>query len=78
MADSHDSVGSDDFSHGNASDDADFDMEDDLPSPQTDGAANGAASSSQASSRAAKRKAGTGEDEYIKANPELYGLRRSV
>ncbi|KAG7119194.1 hypothetical protein HYQ45_015224 [Verticillium longisporum] len=63
----------------NASDDADFDMEDDLPNVQSDGAVD-ALSSSNDSQRPSKRKAGVEvqEDLYIKANPELYGLRRST
>ncbi|KAL2756217.1 hypothetical protein ACRALDRAFT_1050450 [Sodiomyces alcalophilus JCM 7366] len=64
----------------NASDDGDFDMEDevddDLATARSDGSAD-ARSSSNASSRPAKRKATVEEDAYIKANPELYGLRRS-
>ncbi|KAM0279487.1 hypothetical protein ACHAQH_004547 [Verticillium albo-atrum] len=63
----------------NASDDADFDMDDDLPNAQSDGAVD-ALSSSNDSQRSSKRKAGVEvqEDLYIKANPELYGLRRST
>lgn len=62
----------------NASDDADFDMDDDAASiVQSDGAGD-AHSSSNDSQRPSKRKVAAREDEYIKANPELYGLRRSV
>ncbi|EEY18333.1 chromodomain helicase hrp3 [Verticillium alfalfae VaMs.102] len=63
----------------NASDDADFDMDDDAPNVQSDGAVD-ALSSSNDSQRPTKRKAGVEvqEDLYIKANPELYGLRRST
>lgn len=63
----------------NASDDADFDVDDDVANPPSDGAGN-ARSSSHDSQQAPKRKAtvAAGEDQYIKANPELYGLRRSV
>ncbi|OLN95925.1 Chromo domain-containing protein 1 [Colletotrichum chlorophyti] len=62
----------------NASDDGDFDMEDDVASvAQSDGPGD-AHSSSNDSQRPNKRKAASrGEDDYIKANPELYGLRRS-
>ncbi|KAF6814589.1 chromodomain helicase [Colletotrichum sojae] len=61
----------------NASDDGDFDMDDGVASiAQSDGAGD-AHSSSDDSQRPSKRKAATGEDEYIKANPQLYGLRRS-
>lgn len=67
---------SDQSSEDNASEDGDFDMEESLPSQHEDPEDEHASSSS--SSRAPKRKAPVGEDEYIKANPELYGLRRSV
>jgi chromodomain-helicase-DNA-binding protein 1 len=59
------------------SDDADFDVQE---SPAV-AAANGERhdrSTSIESRRPAKRKIGIEEDEYILANPELYGLRRSV
>jgi chromodomain-helicase-DNA-binding protein 1 len=78
LADGRDFEESDQSSDDNASQDADFDMEDDLPSPQSEPVPDPAGSSSRDSSRGAKRKAGIEEDEYIKANPELYGLRRSV
>jgi chromodomain-helicase-DNA-binding protein 1 len=68
---------SDESDNDNASEDADFDMEDSVPSPQSDVAPE-ERSSSRESRRAPKRKAAVEEDEYIKANPELYGLRRSV
>jgi len=58
-----------------ASDDADFDMED-SPAPAATNGANEDSSTSTESRRPAKRKVGL-EDE-IQANPELYGLRRSV
>lgn len=61
----------------NASDDADFDMDDDVVNPQSDGVAD-ARSISGDSQTSNKRKATLEEDDYIKANPELYGLRRSV
>lgn len=62
----------------NASDDGDFDMDDDAASvAQSDGAGD-VHSSSNDSQRPTKRKAVAREDDYIKANPELYGLRRSV
>lgn len=63
-------------SEDNASEDADFDMEESLPS-QNDDALEDHASSTD-STRAPKRKLPAAEDEFIKANPELYGLRRSV
>lgn len=70
----------------NASDDGDFDMQQSSPSRHEDqedlevlddAVPNSARASSSESSRPAKRKANE-EDEFIKANPELYGLRRSV
>ncbi|KAF4966934.1 hypothetical protein FZEAL_10594, partial [Fusarium zealandicum] len=63
-------------SDDNASDDADFDMEESVPS-QNDDAVEERASSTD-SNRTSKRKAPVEEEEYIKANPELYGLRRST
>lgn len=59
------------------SDDADFDMED-SPAPVVSNGGREARSSSEESRRPAKRKVGGDEDEHILANPELYGLRRSV
>lgn len=69
---------SEESSPGNASEDADFDMEESQQSQhENDDIVVDRASSSD-SNRASKRKAPGEEDEYIKANPELYGLRRSV
>lgn len=68
-------------SPGDASHDADFDMEESAPSPRDDHDHDhrlvDRASSSDSIS-APKRKAEFDEEEYIRANPELYGLRRSV
>ncbi|KAI1337451.1 P-loop containing nucleoside triphosphate hydrolase protein [Xylariaceae sp. FL0016] len=61
---------------GNASDDADFDMED-SPAPSHSDVAQDERSTSDDSRRPAKRKAPVEEDDYIRENPELYGLRRS-
>lgn len=58
------------------SDDAEFDMEDSLPEAPSN-AAREERSTSTESRRPAKRKLGL-EDEHMLANPELYGLRRSV
>jgi chromodomain-helicase-DNA-binding protein 1 len=55
------------------SEDADFDIDDTAPSA----AANDRRSTSIESRRPAKRKVAV-EDEHILANPQLYGLRRSV
>lgn len=67
-----------DSAEDNNSDDGDFDMDDNPPSPQSDAVddVDDAGSSSQASRRIAKRKVAVEED-YIHQNPELYGLRRS-
>lgn len=61
----------------NASDDADFDMEESPAPSQSDGHQD-QRSSSNDSRRVPKRKAVNEEDDYIRENPELYGLRRSV
>jgi chromodomain-helicase-DNA-binding protein 1 len=71
-----DSQESDVNSDANASDDADFDMDDEAASIQSDPGEDDR-STSQESRRAPKRKSVI-EDEFMKANPELYGLRRSV
>ncbi|RFU79960.1 chromo domain-containing 1 [Trichoderma arundinaceum] len=77
---------SEESSVADASDDGDFDMQATSPSQHgndeedenedEDDVTAGRASSSD-SGRAPKRKAPV-EDEYMKANPELYGLRRST
>lgn len=61
----------------NASEDADFDMQESPPSHHEDDAIRERGSSVD-SSRGPKRKAAVVEDEFMRANPELYGLRRSV
>jgi chromodomain-helicase-DNA-binding protein 1 len=61
----------------NVSDDGDFAMQDSPPSHHEDDDLHNRASSTD-SNPAAKRKAPVEEDEFIKANPALYGLRRSV
>ncbi len=60
-----------------ASDDADYDMEESAAASQSDEHRDDR-STSRESRRAPKRKAVAEEDEYIRENPELYGLRRSV
>ena len=64
----------------NVSEDADFAMQDSPPSHNDDDEDDDLdnRASSTDSNRAAKRKAPVEEDEFIKANPTLYGLRRSV
>lgn len=61
-----------------ASHDADFEMHQDPPSPQDHDDEPRPRASSSDSNQASKRKASFEEEEYIRANPELYGLRRSV
>lgn len=69
-------------SENDASDDGDFDDVPDSPaSPRSNGQNDdeAAASASDDSRSASKRKAGPGaEEDYMRENPELYGLRRSV
>jgi chromodomain-helicase-DNA-binding protein 1 len=60
-----------------ASDDADYDMEETPAASQSDDH-HDERSTSHESRRVPKRKAGAEEDDYIRENPELYGLRRSV
>ena len=62
--------------HDEASDDGDFDVDEGAPSPQSDRERD-QRSASQSSRPSSKRKSPS-EDTYIKQNPELYGLRRSV
>ncbi|GAW12214.1 hypothetical protein ANO14919_015750 [Xylariales sp. No.14919] len=59
-----------------ASDDADYDMEESAAASQSDEHRDDR-STSRESQRVPKRKAGVEEEEYIRENPELYGLRRS-
>ena len=61
----------------NGSEDADFDIEESVAETSNHNARVDR-SSSHESRRPTKRKMGIEDDEYIKANPELYGLRRSV
>jgi chromodomain-helicase-DNA-binding protein 1 len=63
--------------NNDGSDDADFDIDD---SPAAAPAQNDRIdrSTSHDSRRPTKRKLGFEDDEHILANPELYGLRRSV
>ncbi|EME50139.1 hypothetical protein DOTSEDRAFT_68860 [Dothistroma septosporum NZE10] len=56
-------------------DDADFD--DASPPPEHTDVLDHDRSSSESSSRPGKRKADVDDEEYMKQNPELYGLRRS-
>lgn len=68
-------------SDNDASDDGDFDAAESPASAPVNVEQSEASSSTSSSSRraAAKRKAGGSlEEEYMRENPELYGLRRSV
>lgn len=75
--DGPDMAESDEPTPDNASEDADFDMQDSPPSHHEEDVVRDRASSVD-SNRALKRKAAPVEDDFIRANPELYGLRRSV
>lgn len=68
---------SDNDEPNNASEDADFDMED-SPAPSQSDAHHEETSTSNSSRRAPKRKVTADEEDYMRENPELYGLRRSV
>lgn len=60
----------------NAFEDGEFDMEESPPSQHDDAVET--RSSSSGSQQASKRKVSAAEDQYMRENPELYGLRRSV
>jgi chromodomain-helicase-DNA-binding protein 1 len=77
--DTPDAAESSDDGNDNASDDADFDMEDSPAASQSDGAQDERSASNE-SRPTAKRKVPiiVEEDEFMRTNPELYGLRRSV
>jgi chromodomain-helicase-DNA-binding protein 1 len=64
-------------SEDNASDDEDFN-EDVAVAEESEISEPDTRSGSHDSAPVGKRKAASREDAYIKANPELYGLRRSV
>ncbi|KAB5536493.1 CHD1-like protein [Coniochaeta sp. 2T2.1] len=67
-----------DSSDDDASADADFDMEDSPQSPQSEQDDDDEPSPSNGSHQPSKRKAPTAaEEDYMRENPELYGLRRS-
>lgn len=69
-------VASSESDNDNQSDDADFDMEASPAASHSDGAQD-ERSASNSSRQSTKRKTTNDEEDYIKANPELYGLRRS-
>lgn len=56
--------------------DADFHAE--SPASSNEGHENGAGSMSEDSTRLGKRKSDAEDEDYIRKDPELYGLRRSV
>ncbi|KAG6007422.1 hypothetical protein E4U21_006011 [Claviceps maximensis] len=68
---------SDESSVANASEDAGSVMQESVASQEDDDGEQEPETSPD-SSRASKRKAAVSEDHFIKANPELYGLRRST
>ena len=59
------------------SDDADYEL-DNSPPPAVQPAPRNSRSSSETSSTSGKRKASVEDDDFMLADPELYGLRRSV
>ena len=64
-------------SNNDASDDGDFDVPDSPASAQSNN--NNSRAGSTSSRHAAKRKAAQAmEEDFMRENPELYGLRRSV
>lgn len=74
----HDAIASSESdNNNNVSEDADFDMEESPAASHSD-AAQDERSASNDSRQSSKRKVATEEEDYIAANPELYGLRRSV
>jgi chromodomain-helicase-DNA-binding protein 1 len=73
----HDVAASSSSSPNDASEDADFDMDESQVSQQDEDMADGQESSGS-SPPATKRKNTVAEDEYMRMDPELYGLRRSV
>lgn len=78
-ADDDNMVDEDAYSEEDASHDADYEMHESPQSHHNDPDEILAdRASSTDSNRASKRKAPVEEDDFIRANPELYGLRRSV
>jgi hypothetical protein len=76
-AEEQDAIESSDSDNDHVSEDADFDMEE-SPAPSQSDAAQDDRSTSNDSRPTAKRKVANEEEDFINANPELYGLRRSV
>lgn len=70
-------IASSESDNDNPSEDADFDMEESPAASHSD-AAQDERSMSNDSRQSSKRKVTNDEEDYINANPELYGLRRSV
>ena len=66
----------DEDEHASGEEDADFDEE--TPPPEDVDGMRHDRSLSEESLRPGKRKAGVDDEEFMKQNPELYGLRRSV
>lgn len=77
-AEEHEAIESSDSENDNVSDDADFDMEESPAPSQSDAAQDDRSTSNDSRRAAAKRKVTNDEEDFINANPELYGLRRSV
>ncbi|EON96928.1 putative chromodomain helicase dna binding protein [Phaeoacremonium minimum UCRPA7] len=65
-------------SDNDASDDADFDMADSPISPRSNGGQNDIVVSDDSQGATKRKAAVVHEDDYMRENPELYGLRRST
>lgn len=75
----HDMATSDEGDSADAAGEEDADFDEEAPSPEPASGMRHDRSGSDDSQRSSKRKAGeVDDDEYMKQNPELYGLRRSV
>jgi chromodomain-helicase-DNA-binding protein 1 len=77
LVNGHDAAGSSPSSPNDASEDADFDMEASQASQHDEEMVDERASSGS-SIATTKRNTTVAEDDYIRMDPELYGLRRSV
>lgn len=75
----HNMVTSDEGDSADAAGEEDADFDEETPPPEPASGMRQERSESDDSQRSSKRKAGeVDDDEYMKQNPELYGLRRSV
>jgi len=74
----HDMATSELYDEEDAAGEEDADFEQETPPPEPSRGSRHDRSLSEESSRPGKRKSGADDEEYMKQNPELYGLRRSV